>query len=147
MKNAARMKRISLFAVLLIFAAFATFTGCKKGDAGAASDGGDTSVGTTTAPTEMSAEAKEGQELYKKYACQTCHGDMGKGDGAAGAALNPKPRDFTKTAGYKQGSSIDEIALSIKNGVKGNPLMAPRADIPDEERKKIAAFIVALGGK
>ena len=28
--------------------------------------------------------------------CATCHGPAGKGDGPAGAALNPPPRDFTE---------------------------------------------------
>src|SRR3989337_1232158 len=29
-----------------------------------------------------------------KGACLSCHGEAGKGDGAAGASFNPKPRDF-----------------------------------------------------
>jgi hypothetical protein len=27
--------------------------------------------------------------------CSRCHGDKGQGDGADGATLSPKPRDFT----------------------------------------------------
>jgi len=27
--------------------------------------------------------------------CTICHGDKGKGDGVAGAALNPRPGNFT----------------------------------------------------
>ena len=30
--------------------------------------------------------------------CSRCHGDTGQGDGADGATLSPKPRDFTDCA-------------------------------------------------
>jgi len=38
-----------------------------------------------------------GQQLYTKY-CASCHGAAGKGDGPAGAKLNPKPGDLTQIA-------------------------------------------------
>ncbi len=34
---------------------------------------------------------------YQVY-CSRCHGDAGQGDGADGATLSPKPRDFTDCA-------------------------------------------------
>ena len=40
------------------------------------------------------AHAEDGALLFKTY-CSTCHGESGKGDGVAAAALNTKPRDFT----------------------------------------------------
>jgi cytochrome c6 len=36
----------------------------------------------------------EGQKLYSTY-CSTCHGDKGKGDGAAAKSLPVKPLDHT----------------------------------------------------
>jgi len=36
----------------------------------------------------------KGKESYDML-CGSCHGAVGKGDGAAAAALNPKPRDFS----------------------------------------------------
>jgi len=37
---------------------------------------------------------KEGKKLFATY-CAICHGEKGKGDGIAGAALNPKPSNLT----------------------------------------------------
>ena len=34
---------------------------------------------------------------YQVY-CSRCHGEAGQGDGADGATLSPKPRDFTDCA-------------------------------------------------
>ncbi len=36
---------------------------------------------------------KQGKKLYTQL-CTICHGTKGKGDGMAGAALNPKPANF-----------------------------------------------------
>jgi mono/diheme cytochrome c family protein len=70
------------------------------------------------------------QELVQeKYAtlCSTCHGAQGKGDGVAGAALNPKPRSFVDTAWQNQ-TADEQIAKVIKDGGPAaglSPLMAP----------------------
>ena len=37
---------------------------------------------------------KKGKKIYTQM-CVICHGVKGKGDGVAGAALNPKPANFT----------------------------------------------------
>jgi mono/diheme cytochrome c family protein len=42
--------------------------------------------------SEASLRGKENFELY----CWSCHGDKGRGDGAAGASFPVKPADFTK---------------------------------------------------
>jgi cytochrome c oxidase cbb3-type subunit 3 len=51
---------------------------------------------------------------YQVY-CARCHGDSGQGDGADGATLSPKPRDFTDCAVM---SKIPDatIVKAIKNG-------------------------------
>ena len=84
-----------------------------------------------------------GRELYMTYGCAMCHGDKGLGDGPAGAALNPKPRNFTKTAEYKQGNDLNSVMRSIENGVPGTPMVG-YAHISEEDRKKIANFVVSL---
>ena len=39
----------------------------------------------------------EGKKTFQTY-CAACHGEKGKGDGPAAAALTPKPRNYTDTA-------------------------------------------------
>jgi mono/diheme cytochrome c family protein len=108
----------------------------KKSDEGAGMEG--------SAPAAaMDADATKGKELYTSNACNSCHGDSGMGDGPAGAALNPKPRNFKDTAGYKQGASEDEVAATLEKGVPGTA-MAPYAHIPEADRKLIAKYVVYL---
>jgi cytochrome c6 len=54
--------------------------------------------------------AAEGQKLYTTY-CSSCHGDRGRGDGAAGKALPVKPADHTD--GKLMNSFSDEFLLNI----------------------------------
>lgn len=91
--------------------------------------------------------AKEAQDIYKSR-CTTCHGDTGKGDGAAAAALNPKPRDLQSDEW--QSSVTDEHIEKIITGggpaVGMSPLMPPNPDLAgkpevvQELRKMVRAF-------
>lgn len=58
----------------------------------------------------QSQSAAEGQKLYMTY-CSSCHGDKGRGDGAAGKALPIKPADHTDTK--LMNSFSDEFLLTI----------------------------------
>jgi len=76
-------------------------------------------------PIASSPESIEaGKTLYDKQ-CAGCHGDTGKGDGAMGEELNPKPANLTD-ADWKHGSSDGEIFTVIRDGVK-NTGMKPYA--------------------
>lgn len=81
---------------------------------------------TLTALSPTSAQADdEGATVYKTY-CVTCHGDAGKGDGVAGAALDPKAADFTAPGFF---DSRDDTLLTkvVKEGgpaIGKSPLMA-----------------------
>lgn len=50
-----------------------------------------------TNPDTGNADAAAAGKAIFDGKCATCHGETGKGDGAGGAALNPKPADLTKT--------------------------------------------------
>jgi mono/diheme cytochrome c family protein len=54
--------------------------------------------------------AAEGQKLYTIH-CSSCHGDKGRGDGAAGKALPVKPADHTD--GKLMNSFSDEFLMNI----------------------------------
>ena len=92
------------------------------------------------------AFAADGKEIYTK-SCATCHGPAGKGDGAAAAALNPKPQDLTNKANM---SKLDDAYMSniiAKGGsaVGKSPLMPPfNGQLKDQDVKNVIAYIRSL---
>ena len=68
-------------------------------------------VSTSRADDNMLAQ---GKKIYEAN-CQLCHGQNGKGDGIAAAALNPKPADYTKPS-FWTSDAAQHIATTIKNG-------------------------------
>lgn len=94
----------------------------------------------------QAADADQGKKLYGQF-CASCHGQTGKGDGPAAAALNPKPRDHTDKT-YMSKMSDDEILKVIKNGgasVGKSPLMPPwGASLKDDQITDVIAYIRTL---
>lgn len=92
---------------------------------------------------------KKGKQLFITKACASCHGETGKGDGIAAAALDPKPRNYTDKAW--QASTTDEhIKKVIMEGGAANGLsqMMPAnaamfADASDLDA--VVAYIRSLG--
>jgi cytochrome c oxidase cbb3-type subunit 3 len=69
-------------------------------------------------------DAAKGKESYNQI-CASCHGETGKGDGVAAAALDPKPRDLSD-AEYVSTLSDEHLFKVIKEGgasVEKSPLM------------------------
>ncbi len=67
-----------------------------------------------TSFSASAADATAGKEKFNTY-CAACHGVSGKGDGAASAALNPKPRNFTDQA-YMSKKTDTDLTKVIKGG-------------------------------
>ena len=92
------------------------------------------------------ADAEQGKKLYGQF-CASCHGQSGKGDGPAAAALNPKPRDHTNKE-YMSKMPDDEMFKVIKNGgasVGKSPLMPPwGASLKDEQIRDVMAYVRSL---
>ncbi len=68
--------------------------------------------------------------------CAACHGAGGDGSGAAAAALNPKPADFTQ-AEFWQTRDRESILIVIRDGgvaVGKSPLMAAYGGMYDAEQ-------------
>jgi caa(3)-type oxidase subunit IV len=76
--------------------------------------------------------------------CVSCHGDAGHGDGPAAAALNPRPRNFTQDAGWKNGRKPSEIFKTLKEGIPGSG-MASFATIPAEDRWTLSHYVASIG--
>lgn len=84
-----------------------------------------------------------GADDYKTY-CAMCHGDTGKGDGAASAGLEPKPANFG-TADFWKGKDDAYLARVIKEGgaaVGKSPMMAPWGAVLDDA--KIQAVVAHI---
>ena len=70
-------------------------------------------------------DAAKGKETFQNT-CAACHGPEGKGDGAAAAALDPKPRNLTDAA-YLSTKTDDHLYKVISEGgasVGLSPMMA-----------------------
>jgi len=97
-------------------------------------------------------DAAEGKKTYDTL-CFSCHGMEGKGDGPAGAALDPKPRDFS-VGDFKYDADKDgtagtdaDLKLIVKNGAGaygGSPLMAPWGHLTDAEIDNVVAYVRSL---
>ena len=89
-------------------------------------------------PALADGDAAAGETAYKGN-CSVCHGQAADGNGAAAAAMNPKPTDFTDAAWWA-GKTDDEIAAIIKNGKPSSP-MNGFAFLGDAEIANIIAFL------
>ena len=66
----------------------------------------------------------KGKALFEgKGTCFNCHGKEGKGDGPAGAILNPSPRNFTNCKFHKKRKD-GEFFWVIKNGSPGTGMVS-----------------------
>jgi mono/diheme cytochrome c family protein len=101
-------------------------------------------VAKLTVPAETSVDLAKGQELYKAN-CASCHGNEGKGDGPAGAALDPKPRDQTNPSAYKYGADPKGIFRTARYGDPGTGMVPFSVDqIPDKDLWNIVFYVKSL---
>jgi len=89
----------------------------------------------------------KGKEIFTgKGTCFTCHGNEGKGDGPAGAALDPSPRNFTNPEFHKVRTE-GEMHWIINNGSEGTGMIAyAPAIITEDEAWLTILFERSLGG-
>lgn len=103
----------------------------------------------TSTGVQAKGDPKAGKAKYDML-CSACHGATGKGDGAAAAALNPKPRNF-QDAGYMGKKSDADLAKVIKQGGTAtgmSPVMPPwGSSLNEQEVANIIAYIRSLAKK
>jgi mono/diheme cytochrome c family protein len=84
-----------------------------------------------------------GKALFAQT-CATCHGPEGRGDGPAGAGLNPRPRNFTAPAGWKNGTRLEDIYKTLDEGVKGSGMVSYNY-LSKRDRMALAHVVQSLG--
>ena len=82
------------------------------------------------------------QETAKPLACMNCHGTQGDGEGPMGAALDPRPRNFTCGETMKD-ISDGQLYWIIKNGSPGTGMMA-FSGMPDNQIWQLIQYIRTL---
>jgi high-affinity iron transporter len=95
-------------------------------------------------PTSAASIAA-GQALYQTQ-CTGCHGDTGKGDGAMGEELNPRPSNLTD-ADWTHGSTDGEIFTVIRDGVKSTGMKAYSRKLTTHQLWDVVNYIRSIGPK
>lgn len=99
--------------------------------------------------TKESAEA--GRKVYEDTGCITCHGELGRGDGASARTLEDdwgfpiKPADFTQRWTFRGGPTREDIFRTMTTGLNGTPMPAFGDALKPEERWAITDYMVSLG--
>jgi len=127
-----------IFAILLL-------TACTEA---ANSSDSNQDIVLATVPAEYSGmtnplgseSAGEGAAVYKSY-CLSCHGETGKGDGYAGASLEPKPKDLAKLSAV---AGDDYLFWRISTGKEGTAMIGWGGILEDEQIWQVVSFIRAL---
>ena len=103
------------------------------------------------APKYTEESAAAGRKVYDDTGCITCHGDLGRGDGASARTLTDdwgfpiKPADFTQRWTFRGGPSREDIFRTMTTGLNGTPMPAFGDALTAEERWAITDYMVSLG--
>jgi mono/diheme cytochrome c family protein len=123
----------TLFCLTTIFTAGTVMAQTKPWVAPAAAQAIKTPVPSTN------ASLKEGKSLYVTN-CAPCHGNKGKGDGPAAAALSPKPADHTSAAVQREKDG--SLFWKISQGNK--PMPSYKTALSATQRWELVDYIRSL---
>lgn len=87
---------------------------------------------------------ENGKKLFIST-CASCHGEKGLGDGAGGAVLNPKPRNFHSSENWINGMKFSEMFKTLEEGIPGSGMVAYDF-LPITDRLAVIHYIRNLAG-
>ena len=133
------MTRSILLSILVITAL--TVTACEGGAQSptAALESVPAEFAGKTNPLGADA-ATEGANIFKTN-CEACHGPQGHGDGPAGAALNPRPKNLAE---LQNAVGDDYLFWRVSTGKEGTSMVAWKGVLTDEQIWQVIAFINTL---
>jgi mono/diheme cytochrome c family protein len=130
--------RSTFFAIALV--SLLSASACSKGEEKEPAGQPTTTTTTTTTTTAPTANPEaQAKEIFATR-CTPCHGAEGRGDGAASASLNPKPRNFHDPA-WQQSVQDDYLIQIIK---MGGAAVGKNAAMPGNPDLKDPAVLAAL---
>ena len=95
----------------------------------------------------------QGQELYSKMNCFTCHGLTGEGTGPSAPGLKDfwgfslPPRDFN-TGAFRGGNTGRDLYLRVATGIAGTPMPAFEDKmLPPDQRWAVVHYVQSLRRK
>ena len=84
--------------------------------------------------------ASQGEEIFKTN-CEMCHGPQGHGDGPAGQALDPRPKNLAE---LQTKAGDDFLFWRIREGKPGTSMVAWKGILTDEQIWQVISFIHTL---
>lgn len=132
------MKKV-LFVVLMLAAL--VLAACGGG-------GAETVVALDSVPADFAGKtnplgadaATAGAEVFKTN-CAACHGETGLGDGPAGAALDPAPKNLAELQAQ---AGDDYLFWRIAAGKEGTSMVAWKGILTEEQIWQAVAFLRTL---
>jgi cbb3-type cytochrome c oxidase subunit III len=103
------------------------------------------------APKYTKESAEAGRKVYEETGCISCHGDLGRGDGASARTLVDdlgapiKPADFTQRWTFRGGATREDIFRTMTTGLNGTPMPAFGDALTPEQRWAITDYMFSLG--
>ena len=85
------------------------------------------------------ADADDGARLYAER-CSGCHGDAGRGDGPAAAALVPRPRNF-RDPEFWHDRSLDQLRAIVRKGKPGTMMPPFDGVLTEAEIDAVTRFV------
>ncbi len=86
------------------------------------------------------AGAKPGAQVYQNN-CEPCHGPQGHGDGPAGAALQPPPKNLTQLS---KAAGDDYLFWRISTGRPGTAMPPWKGILSEEQIWQVISYIRTL---
>ena len=84
--------------------------------------------------------ATAGADVFKTN-CESCHGPQGHGDGPAGAALDPAPKNLAELQAQ---AGDDYLFWRINTGKEGTSMVPWKGILTDEQIWQVVSFIRTL---